>query len=69
MNNTTSENLTNKLVLVDVRKEYGEERAYPANQIAEMFCKLIGTKTLSRQRLRIIKDLGYAVEASISWRL
>ncbi len=58
-----------KLVLVDVRKEWGEERAYPSNDTAKTFCLLTRTKTLSREQLTIIQSLGYEVKAEISWRL
>tara|TARA_B100000073_G_C23288732_1_gene393638 strand:+ start:31 stop:222 length:192 start_codon:yes stop_codon:yes gene_type:complete len=59
----------NKLVLVDVRKEYGIERAYPANEMARLFSYLTRSKTLSREQLQIISKLGFKVEAEISWRL
>ena len=64
-----SSSSTEKLVLVDVRKEWGEERAYPSNDTAKTFCLLTRTKTLSREQLTVIQSLGYEVRAEISWRL
>ena len=59
----------NKLVLIDVRKEYGVERAYPVSETAKLFSYLTRSKTLSREQLQIISQLGFKVEAEISWRL
>ena len=49
-------------VEVIVRNEYGNVRAYPGNREAELFAKLAGTKTLTLEALRVIKDLGYEIE-------
>ena len=57
-----------KQVLVDVKKENNVEKAYPANENAEMFCYLTKTKTLTRYQLRIIQWLGFEVRAEITWR-
>lgn len=57
-----------KQVLVDVKKENNVEKAYPANENAEMFCYLINSKTLTRNQLRIIQWLGFEVKAEITWR-
>lgn len=48
-------------ILVEVRSVYGNERIYPANLNAEMLCRLVGKKTLSREDLRIARELGHEV--------
>jgi hypothetical protein len=42
---------------------YGNQLAYPANQIAVRFARLLGAKTFTEGQLRQIKDLGIEVES------
>lgn len=51
-----------KKVLVTIKQVYGNETIYPANDTAQVFADLIGTKTLSRMKLALIQGLGYSVE-------
>lgn len=51
-----------KVAVVRVTKNYGVEAIYPANEAAETFAKLAGTKTLTRHTIRLIKELGYRVD-------
>ena len=50
-------------VIVYVRSVYGNELMYPANLDAELFARLTKKKTLDLNDLRIIKELGYTIEA------
>ena len=43
------------------REVYGVLKFYPANELAEKFCKLIRTKTLTESMILGIRDLGYTV--------
>ena len=49
-------------VVVNVRDIYGTRKAYPACPNARLFAELAGTKTLTREALRIVADLGYRIE-------
>lgn len=51
-----------KILLVEIKTVYGNETIYPANDTAQVFADLIGTKTLSRMKLALIQGLGYSVE-------
>lgn len=46
---------------VEIKTIYGEERVYPACERARLFARLAGTKTLTRQALGLIEQLGYQV--------
>lgn len=50
------------VIQIQVRSVYGNQQAYPANKAAEILANIAGTKTLSRQTLAQIKELGYEVE-------
>jgi hypothetical protein len=51
-----------RVVKVEFKSAYGNERIYPANDKAELFCELSGKKTLSRDDIKTIKLLGFRVE-------
>lgn len=44
------------------KKVYGNILLYPANEQAEKFCELTGTKTLQECQLRRIFELGFNLE-------
>jgi hypothetical protein len=50
MNDTT--------VLIVRRSVYGEDKFYPANDLADMLCGVANTKTLPKRVLTTIKDSG-----------
>lgn len=52
----------NKIVLIEIRSNYGKEAIYPANKEAELFADIAGTKTITRDALKSIKELGYLIE-------
>ncbi len=49
-------------ILVEVKNVYGNELVYPACDKAEIFCKLLQTKTLPAYAIMLIKKLGYAIK-------
>jgi len=51
-----------KQLIVEIKTVYGNETIYPANDTAQVFADLIGTKTLSRLKLALIQGLGYSVQ-------
>jgi len=53
---------TNKTIKIKISSVWGRELIYPVNDQAVRFTKLTGTKTLSRQAVSIIKNLGFEVK-------
>ena len=52
-----------QVVQVNLKSVYGEVKAYPANEAAQLFADIAGTKTLTMEALRKIRALGYEVKA------
>jgi hypothetical protein len=50
-----------KTVTVTVRRIYGMPVIYPADANARSFAAIAGTKTLARQTVRHIKNLGFEI--------
>lgn len=53
-----------KHIEVTIKSVFGNEKIYPACQNAEIFCKLIGQKTLTDRDINFIKQLGYTVNVT-----
>ena len=51
-------------IQINVREIYGVRKAYPLCKDAMLFAEIAGTKTLTRNTLRRIKDLGYVIKIS-----
>ena len=49
-------------ITIRIEKNYGIETAYPACDQSRLLAKLAGTKTLTRNTLRDIEQLGYQIE-------
>ena len=49
-------------IQVKVKQVYGKETIYPICNKAILFAKMVGQKTLTRDNLKVIKDLGYTIE-------
>lgn len=49
-------------ITVAIKSVYGTELIYPVCSNAKLLASLSGRKTLTRDALGIIKQLGYAVE-------
>ena len=50
-----------KTVTVEIRNVYGNETIYPICEQAKLLAKLAGTKTITKDAVRVIKDLGYSI--------
>lgn len=51
-------------IIVEIRSVYGKETIYPICDAAKTFSKLCGTKTLTREAINHIKELGYEIQVS-----
>ena len=51
-----------RIAIYEVRNVFGEDKAYPVNDIAEAFCDLTNTKTLLSRHKSVIESLGYTVK-------
>lgn len=53
-------------VVIQVRfdRVYGNVLCYPVNDAAKRLALIAGTKTLSRETLRLIGELGHLIEAA-----
>lgn len=47
---------------IEVRHVYGVPTIYPACPTASLLARLAGTKTITADALRIIRELGYSVQ-------
>lgn len=52
----------NPVLRVMMKNIYGRELIYPANDVAIAMAGIAGTKTLSTNQLKILKELGYHIE-------
>ena len=50
-----------RTLLVRVRTVYGTPAMYPANETAQAFCRISGTKTLTHPVLEEAERLGFTV--------
>jgi len=50
-----------KTITVSVRRVYGMPVIYPSDANARSFAAIAGTKTLTRQTVRHIKNLGFEI--------
>jgi hypothetical protein len=44
-----------------VVNEFGRKRIKPVDHNAELFCKLLGSKTLTEDNIAVIKQLGFTI--------
>jgi hypothetical protein len=51
-----------KVVLIKIKSIYGGLYAYPANEAAELFAAIAGTKTLASPVLAYAERLGFAIK-------
>ena len=50
------------VITVRIKDVYGNQMIYPVCDAAKVFARLAGTKTLTQDTLRCIRQLGYEVE-------
>jgi len=46
---------------VEIKNVYGEDKVYPFNDTAKLFCELQGTKTLTPKTVSVALRLGYVI--------
>lgn len=51
-----------KSMVVSIKSAYGNERIYPACEVAQTFADLIGQKTFTRRDISLIKTLGFEIK-------
>tara|TARA_R100000781_G_C4058612_1_gene120247 strand:- start:253 stop:441 length:189 start_codon:yes stop_codon:yes gene_type:complete len=49
-------------IIVKIVSEYGQNRVYPVCKRAKIFATIAGTKTLTDQAVKEIKNLGFAIQ-------
>jgi hypothetical protein len=50
------------LAQIRIANNYGIETFYPVDETAQLFARIAGTKTLTRDTLRLMDALGYEIE-------
>lgn len=48
-------------ITVQIKSVYGNETIYPVCDKAKAFAAIAGDKTLTRTTIKLVKELGYAV--------
>ena len=48
-------------IIIEEKNVYGNVLNYPSCETAKFFCKLLGCKTLTTEKLIIIREMGYLV--------
>ena len=49
-------------ITIEIKNIYGKETIYPVCEKAKAFARIAGTKTLTRDTLKEISELGYYIE-------
>jgi hypothetical protein len=49
-------------ISIKIVPQFGKERFFPADKAADLFCEIAGAKTLTREKIECIKQLGYEVK-------
>lgn len=60
--------MENKIV-IQIKSVYGNTLIYPMNEQAKLFASIAGQKTLSKDHVEKIKQLGYSVEVQNAYGL
>lgn len=47
------------IIQVEIKTVYGKEMIYPLCETGELICKMVGTKTFTREMVELCKKLGY----------
>jgi hypothetical protein len=50
-----------KEIMVKITNNFGNEAIYPICDDARLFARIAGTKTLTRDTINLIKNLGYTI--------
>jgi ATP phosphoribosyltransferase len=54
------------IISVEIKNVYGAEKIYPACNTSKLFADIAGTKTLTRNVLQKIKNLGYSIDVVLA---
>lgn len=49
-------------LIVEIDRSFGRETIRPACPVSEKFCRLLKQRTLTREDVELIKQLGYTVK-------
>ena len=52
----------NTHALVTIKTIYGQDRVYPANDVAYALAALLGSKTFTKEQLAKARELGFTFE-------
>jgi hypothetical protein len=63
---TTHRTKPMKMITVEIKSVFGNEKIYPVSVEAHTFARLIKQKTFTEHDIAIIKDLGYEVQVQSS---
>lgn len=55
----------NQKVTVKIKNVYGRELVYPVCSLAQIFCTIAKSQTLTKENIKSIKELGYTVEVEL----
>lgn len=58
-----------RVMLVKIENVYGVQKIYPANEVAEFFAAIAGTKTLSSKVVTYAAKLGFKVCQTEAYKL
>lgn len=61
--------VSDRVMLVKLVNVYGVQKIYPANEVAEFFAAIAGTKTLSGAVVTYAAKLGFKVEQAEAYSL
>lgn len=69
LNNAGLPLIQERIVQVQVRNVYGKATVYPANETAEFFAAIAGTKTLAPVVLAYARRLGFDIQQVEAYQL
>lgn len=69
LNNAGLPLIQERVVQVQVKSVYGSQMIYPANETAELFAAIAGTKTLSNVALAYAERLGFQVKQVEAYKI
>ena len=53
-------------ITVKIKNVFGHERIYPVCPQAKLFARISGHKTLTRDAIGLIKEMGYTVSQEVT---
>lgn len=62
MGTTDSFSVSERVLIVSAVDGYGRRTVYPASELADKFCALLGQRTLTFSDIEKIKALGFVIK-------